>query len=130
MELAIEKLVALCCFAIGLSHVAQPRAWAELFIQWREKGNAGVFYTALLHFGLGAIIVAFHNVWRGIPVIVTLLGWGWTVKGLVYLVYPPHGMKMLKRVSLERAWEFVVAGVVLIAFGSVITYSLLAREAL
>ncbi len=52
------------------------------------------------------------------------------MKGLVYLVYPPHGMKMLKRVSLERAWEFVVAGVVLIAFGSVITYSLLAREAL
>jgi uncharacterized protein YjeT (DUF2065 family) len=124
MELAIQKLVALCCFVIGLSHIVQPRAWAELFISWREKGTVGVFYTALLHFVFGAIIVAFHNVWRGIPMIVTLLGWGWTIKGLLYLTYPKHGMKMLNRVSVERAWEFVVAGAGLVAVGAVITYSL------
>ena len=130
MEFAIERLVALCCFAIGLSHIVQPRAWAELFIQWREKGKPGVFYTALLHFTFGAIIVAFHNVWRGIPIIVTLLGWGWTVKGFLYLVYPAHGMRMLKRVSVDRAWEFALAGAVLVAFGTVITYSLVTRGAL
>src|SRR3712207_3941761 len=100
VEIAIERLVALCCLVIGLSHIVQPRAWAELFIQWREKGTPGVFYTALLHFTFGAVIVAFHNVWRGIPIIVTLLGWGWTVKGFVYLVYPAHGMRMLNRVSV------------------------------
>lgn len=127
MELAVEKLVALCCFAIGLSHVLQPRAWAELFIHWREKGDVGVIYTALLHFALGAIIVASHNVWRGIPMIVTLLGWGWTIKGLLYLTYPRHGMKMLQRVSVERAWEFIVAGGVLVAVAAVITYSVAVR---
>jgi hypothetical protein len=95
VEVAIERLVALCCFAIGLSHLLQPRAWAELFIHWRDKGDVGVFYTALLHFTLGALIVAFHNVWRGLPMLVTLLGWGWTMKGLLYLIYPKHGRRML-----------------------------------
>ncbi len=119
--------MALCCFVIGLSHIVQPRAWVELFIHWREKGNVGVFYTALLHFTFGALVVAFHNVWRGIPLMVTLLGWGWTIKGLLYLTYPKHGMRMLQRVSLERAHEFVVAGIVLLLVAILITYSLATR---
>lgn len=130
MEVAIERLVALCCLAAGLSHIVQPHVWVELFIQWREKGAVGVFYTALLHSTFGAIVVAFHNVWQGLPMIVTLLGWGWMLKGVLYLVYPSHGMKMLDRVSVERAWEFVVAGVFLVAFSAIITYSLVSRDLL
>jgi len=113
-----------------LSHIVQPRVWVALFIGWREKGAVGVFYTGLLHFMCGALVVAFHNVWRGIPLVVTLLGWGWTLKGLLYLTYPKHGMRMLQRVSVKRAHEFVIAGIVLIAIASVITYSLALRGAL
>ena len=130
MELGIERLVALCCFVIGLSHIVQPRTWAELFIDWREKGHIGVFYTGLLHFVFGALIVAFHNVWRGIPLIVTLLGWAWTLKGLLHLTYPKFAMRSLARVSLDRAHEFVIAGVVLVAIAALITYSLATRGAL
>lgn len=130
MEIAIVRLVALCCFAIGLSHVVQPRAWVDLFIEWRKKGVVGVFYAGLLHFALGALIVAFHNVWRGFPTIVTVLGWGWVVKGLLYLTVPSVGMKSLNRVSPERAWEFSVAGVVLVAVAALITYSLFVRGGL
>ncbi len=130
MEIAVERLVAVCCLAIGLSHLLQPRAWAELFIRWREQGDVGVFYTALLHFPIGVFIVAFHNVWRGIPLVVTLLGWGWMVKGLLYFCYPKHGRRMLDRVSLERAWEFAIAGAVLLLLAALITYSLFARGAL
>ena len=127
MEVALERLIALCCFVIGVSHIVQSRAWAELFIHWREKGNVGVFYTGLLHFTFGALIVAFHNVWRGLPMIVTLLGWAWTLKGLLYLTWPAHGMKMLNRVSVDRAWEFIIAGAVLVVVSIVIAYSLFAR---
>jgi hypothetical protein len=130
MEAGIERLVALCCLVIGISHIVQARAWAELFMHWREKGVVGVFYTALLHFCLGALIVAFHNVWRGIPLLVTVLGWGWTIKGLLYLTWPQHGLRMLNRVSLERAWEFAVAGAVLLVIAALIIYSLATRGAL
>ena len=130
METAIERFVALSCLVIGLSHIAQPRAWAELFIHWRGKGGVGVFYAGLLHFAFGALIVAFHNVWRGIPLLVTLLGWAWTLKGLLYLTYPKLPMKSLARVSAERAHEFVIAGVVLVAIALLIGYSLATRGAL
>ena len=39
-------------------------------------------------------------------------------------------MKSLRRVSVERAYEFVVAGAVLIVIALVIAYSLFARGAL
>ena len=78
----------------------------------------------MLHFPLGALVVAFHNVWQGLPTIVTILGWGWLIKGLVYLCYPKHGMRMLDRVSLEKSREFVIAGIVLVALSLVIAYAL------
>ena len=31
--------------------------------------------VAIMHGTLGAFIIAFHNVWQGWPIIVTLLGW-------------------------------------------------------
>ena len=127
MEIAVEKLVALCCLVIGLSHMVQPRVWAKLFIDWRGKGEVGAFYTGLLHFQMGALVLAFHNVWHGIPLVVTLLGCGWTIKGLLYLTYPKWPLRMLERISLERAWEFVVAGAALFGIGLLICYSLVSR---
>ena len=127
MELAIQKLVALSCFIVGLSHILQPRTWAQLFIGWREKGDVGVFYTGLLHFVFGVLIAAFHNVWSGIPLLVTLLGWAWTLKGLLYLCWPAIGRRSLARVSLDRAHEFVIAGVVLVLIALVIGWSLWTR---
>jgi hypothetical protein len=42
----------------------------------REKGEVGSILNGLLHFPLGALIVSFHNVWHGIPLVVTIMGWG------------------------------------------------------
>ena len=127
VEIAIQKLLAISCFVIGLSHMVQPRAWAQLFIGWRDKGTVGVFYTGLLHFAFGVVIVAFHNVWRGLPLLVTILGWAWTMKGLLYLCFPSIGRKSLSRVSLDRAHEFVIAGAVLLLIALVIGWHLFTR---
>ena len=112
METAIERLVVLSYFIIGLSHILQPRAWVQFFINLREKGEAGIFTVAFLHVQLGALIVSFHNVWTGIPAVVTVLGWANVLKGTLYFCFPAIGMKSLGRVRMERAYEFVIAGVV------------------
>jgi hypothetical protein len=127
METAVEKLAAICILVTGLSHIIQPRVWAEFFIMLREKGKVGSILCGLLHFPLGVIIVAFHNVWHGLPIVVTIMGWGFLLKSVLYLVYPKHGMRMLARVSVERSWEFVVAGVGAVALSGLIFYSLLGR---
>jgi hypothetical protein len=88
MEIAIEKLAVICFFLFGLSHIVQPRSWAEFFIRLREKGTTGSFINGWIHFPLGALIVAFHNVWHGIPAVLTVLGYAWVIKGL-YLFRVP-----------------------------------------
>ncbi|HEV2915592.1 MAG TPA: hypothetical protein VGX92_20095 [Pyrinomonadaceae bacterium] len=125
MEASIQKLVAICFMVIGLSHIIRPRVWAQLFIMFRDKGEAGSFLSGLLHFPLGALVVSFHNVWHGIPLVVTLVGWGLLIKGLIYLTYTKHGMRMLGRVSIERSWEFTVAGFVSVALGVLIILPLI-----
>lgn len=127
METAVEKLTAICILATGLSHIFQPRVWVEFFIMLREKGKVGSILTGLLHFPLAVIIVAFHNVWHGLPMVVTIIGWGLLLKSVLYLIYPTHGMRMLARVSVERSWEFVVAGIAAVLISGLIFFSLAVR---
>ena len=110
MELAVTKLAMICFLVTGVSHIIQPRVWAKFFIDLNRKGEVGSFLNALLHFPLGVIIVSFHNVWHGLPVVLTLIGWGLVLKSFIHFVFPKYGMKVLARVSIERSWEFVVAG--------------------
>ena len=125
METSVEKLTAIFFFVTGLSHVLQPRVWVRFFMMLREKGEVGSFINAFVHFPLGAFIVAFHNVWHGIPMIVTLIGWGLTIKGSLYFFIPSHGVRMLGTVSMERSWHFVVAGAFSEVLSGVILYPLL-----
>jgi uncharacterized protein YjeT (DUF2065 family) len=128
METAIERLAAVSFFVIGLSHIMQPRAWAQFFIDIREKGETGSFINAFIHFPLGALIVAFHPVWRGLPMILTLIGYGLVIKSLIYFVFPGHGRRMLARVSLERAWGFVVAGVFSVGISALLLFILIGKQ--
>ena len=127
METAVEKLAAICILVTGISHIIQPRAWARFFIKLREQEEVGSILAGLLHFPLGLLIVVFHNVWHGFPLVVTIMGWGLVIKSLIYLTYPKHGMRMLARVSVDTAWEFVVAGVMAVAISGVIFFTLLKR---
>ncbi len=93
----------------------------------REKEEVGSILAGLLHFPLGILIVSFHNAWHGFPLVVTIMGWGLVIKSLIYLTYPKHGMRMLARVSVDTAWEFVVAGVAAVIVSGAIFFSLLNR---
>ena len=127
MELAIQKLAIISFLIIGLSHIFQPRIWAQFFIDLRSKGEIGSFINAFIHFPLGALIVAFHNVWEGIPTILTLMGYAWVLKSLIYFVSPSHGLKSMSRVSLEKSWQFIIAGVVMLGIGGLLLFSLISR---
>lgn len=67
MEQALEVFAAIHFLIVGLSHVVQRRAWVDFFIWLRERGHAGVFVHGFLSLGFGSMILAFHNVWSGLP---------------------------------------------------------------
>lgn len=109
-ERATEIFAVVNFVVIGLSHIAQPRVWVEFFALLRQNGYPGVFANGMLSLLVGSIIVAFHNVWSGLPMVLTLIGWTQVVKGLVALIAPAVSMRGLMRVSERRAYEFQVAG--------------------
>ena len=127
MELAVTKLAIICFFVVGVSHIVQSRVWAQFFIDLRGKGEVGSFLNALLHFPVGVLIVSFHNVWNGLPVVLTLIGWGLVLKSFIYFVFPRYGLRMLARVSLERSWELVVAGIFWVGMSGLLIFSLLPK---
>ena len=125
MELAVTKLAIICFLVTGISHIVQPRVWARFFMDLHDKGEVGSFLNALLHFPLGVVIVSFHNVWSGLPVVLTLIGWGLVLKSFIYLVFPALGIKSLARVSLERSWGFVIAGLFSVGISGFLMFLLL-----
>jgi len=127
MEVAVTKLAIICFFIIGVSHIVQPRVWTQFFIDMRSKGEVGSFLNALLHFPLGVVIVSFHNVWHGLPIVLTLIGWGLVLKSFVYFVFPSYGAKVLDRISMERSWGFVVAGIFSLGISGFLMFVLLRR---
>ena len=122
-ERATEVFAVVNFVVIGLSHIVRPRVWVAFFALLRAKGHPGVFANGMLSLLVGSIIVAFHNVWSGLPIVLTLIGWGQVVKGLVALVAPAVSMKGLMRVSEERAYEFQIAGALFLVISGVIVWS-------
>jgi hypothetical protein len=80
----------------------------------------------LLNLPLGGVIVGFHNIWSGIPVVLTLVGSGLLIHGLISFCAPKQRLRMMARVSVERSWEFQVAGAVLVVLAGLLGYGICA----
>lgn len=126
MERSVE-VVAIILFAVmGLSHILQPRAWADFFILLRGKGEAGAFVDGFLNLSLAAAIIGFHNTWSGVSLVLTLVGWALLVKSLIRFCAPQHAVRMMGRVCLERSWEFQLAGAGLVVLAGLLGYGVYA----
>lgn len=127
MERSVEVLAIILFGVLGVSHILQPRAWAEFFILLRDKGEAGAFVDGLLNLPLAGVIIGFHNTWSGIPAVLTLVGWALLIKSLIRLCAPRLALRIMARVSLERSSEFRVAGAALVGLALVVGYGIYTR---
>ena len=122
METAVENLAGAAFLITGLSHLLQPKTWVRFFLAVREQGEIAPFLNGYVHMPLGLMIIAFHNLWTWPQVIVTLIGWSLTLKGAVNFLAPSIAAKGLARISIGRAWEFRVAGLVALAIAGAIAW--------
>jgi hypothetical protein len=122
MERSVEVVAVVLSGVLGLSHILQHKAWAEFFIFLRGKGEAGAFVDGFLNLPVAGVIIAFHNVWSGIPAVLTLVGWCLLIKSLIRFLAPKLALRVMSRVSVERSWEFQVAGAALVALAGLIGY--------
>lgn len=122
MERAIQIYAIINFAIIGISHALQPRVWVDFFAFLRERGEAGVFAVAFLSLSFGSIIVAFHNVWSGIPLVLTLIGWAQVIKALIYFAFPAVGLRKVQTISPERAKVFVLPGILFLILAALLGY--------
>ncbi len=125
LHVAVQVFAIIHLTTMGISHIVAHRAWAEFFIALRERGHAGVIVVAFISLGFGSIIAAFHPVWSGIPLILTLLGWTQVLKGFIYLCFPAFGLRKLGMVSVERSKMFAVPGVALLVVAGLLAWNLM-----
>lgn len=119
LEAFIEWFAAIQLIVLGLSHIVQPRLWTMLFAELLTRPYAGlVIGMFTLPFGL--LILLGHNTWAlNVSVIVTILGWGWTIKGSLYLLAPAVPQKVARR-HLEHPIRFAVAGAIIAGLGAAV----------
>jgi uncharacterized protein YjeT (DUF2065 family) len=96
---------------IGLSHIFQMKAWREFFQHLHSIGIAGAFANGLLTLLMGSLIVSFHNVWSGVPIILTLIGWCYIIKSTIIFLYPEWNLQSMKRVETASPAKLRAAGV-------------------
>ena len=125
MEQAVQIFAAVNFTVIGWSHIVRPRAWVDFFVWLSERGEAGVFANAFLSLIFGSIIVAFHNVWTGIPMVLTIVGWAEVLKALIYFTFPAFGLRKMRIPSHERARVFVYPGIGFLILAGLLGYHLL-----
>src|SRR5262245_20628543 len=111
----IARFFSLSLLAIGLSHAIQPKPWRDFFILIKGSGVAGIIIT-MYTLPVGLLIIAGHNIWVfDVPVIITICGWGMTIKSMTYALIPGRAERMIPDDSNEHrkdAW----AGVGIIPF--------------
>lgn len=116
MEAAVERMVALAFLLTGLSHIFAPAAWLKLFAKLRTMGASGGLLNALLHAPTGIAILAFHPVWSGPGLFVTLVGAALALKALLYAVRPELALRSMARAA--KPWQARAAGLLCLVVGA------------
>ena len=124
MHLFIEWFVAAMLIVVGVSHIAQPRLWVALFSDFLKWPYAALIIGAFT-LPLGLLVAIGHNVWvLDVPVIITIIGWGWTLKGTLYMT-APGVLHFAARPHIHRPNRFVIGGIISLILGAAVIIRLI-----
>ena len=109
----IARFFSVSLFLVGLSHVVQPRLWRDFFLKLKDTGVAGII-IAMYTLPQGLLIVLGHNIWvLDIPVIITICGWGMTLKSIIYVLMPKRAEAVIP-VSPDAHLKYARGGALMI----------------
>jgi hypothetical protein len=124
VERVAEWYALVTCLVVGLSHLLQRQAWAEVFAMLNRLGKPGAFANGGLSLVLGAAFVAAHPVWSGAGIVLTLFGWLLVLKGAICFLAPSIALRGIGKAGAGKGREFAVGGLLLLAVAGVLCYVL------
>lgn len=117
----LERFFAIAFLAVALSHIVQPRMWADFFAALRKTGYAGLA-IAMFTLPQGLAIVVWHNVWVwDLPVLLTVAGWGMTLKSVNYMLNPKFADRMIEGPGASPR-GYIAGGFILLILGGALGY--------
>ena len=124
MQQAIEIYAVITFAILGLSHVFQHRAWVDFIASYCALGRAGVFKYSFLTLIGGSLIVGFHNVWAGIPALLTGIGWGLGFKSAIAFLFPDLALREMERIQSNNSQLLLVPGILMVVVAIILGQSL------
>ncbi len=117
-SLFLAKLLGAVYLTIGIGILSNKEYYRSLFTEM--LGSKAMFYLGgVLALVAGISIITFHNVWvKDWMVIITLVGWGAAIKGVILLVSPKTMVEQAK----YWAKKLQLAGLVASGLGAVLVY--------
>jgi hypothetical protein len=99
--LFLGRLLGLFCLIVGLAMFVHKQAMVAN-VTALAHDTPLLMVVGMIALVTGLAMVLAHNVWSGgaLPVIVTLLGWIFLIRGVLLLFLPPDGVARL--LELER----------------------------
>lgn len=85
-----------------------------------HKQPALVMIAGVINLILGLLIILSHNVWSGWPVIITILGYLITAKGLARLFVPEKNTELTEK--LIKGEGVTIWGGIIVALGAILAF--------
>ena len=115
----LAVFLGLYMVAAGIGFLTGRGSYATLIDELRDNTALG-YVTGAFVFALGAAMVAVHNLWTGpLAIVVSLVGWGALIEGVLMLAIRRTFLGLVKVVPLTPA-TLVPCGIAAIVLGAVL----------
>lgn len=93
----LVRIFAPIFLVIGISMLLNPQQYHRVFKELQEFSLA-YYLAAVVGLSIGVIMVLSHNLWNTLAEsLVSLIGWGALLKGLIRLLLPQWSFTMIQR---------------------------------
>lgn len=121
LSLYLAQLMSVALVVVGLALLLRSDHYVKAYKSWM-KNEGLMLLTAMLTLVVGLAIVLVHNVWvSSWEVLITIVGWGAVLKGVVLLLLPKE-MEKLVNSLMKTKWLLPLGAVIWIVGGLYLGY--------
>lgn len=122
MEQSIQFMTSISLIIFGLSYLTSANDWIMWIEHLERQGRRASLTLGSVNLLIGSFILAFHWIWQGWPLLVSLIGVIALVKAGTYLLCPGWLPAKLSKIHKQLPGWLKISGLILIIAGIVIGY--------
>lgn len=120
LSILIAQIYAVLLTVVGLGLIFSPTYYRKALNQMLTEGSA-IYLGGAAALVVGFLILTHHWIWKGWPILITLIGVIGFLKGLGLLIFPGITVRATKMVT-KRPSFIPVWGAFAFVFGLVLAY--------